>query len=111
LPWFRKEVSVILRLPRARRLAAPAAAALGAVALLLGGLPSHAQQGVPSVQLSCPATAAQGLTTNVTLSFSLPGGFRLARNPRLRVTEAGGKLTELLSTFLRQGKPVRDRKS
>src|SRR5947209_7059479 len=94
--------------PRGFRSRAPAAmaVALGAAALLFGSVPSHAQQGRPTIQHSCPAAAAaKAAATGATLSFTLPPGFRLARNPRLRVTDARGKLVELLPAFISAGPP------
>lgn len=89
------------------RRAALATILLGSVVLvLLGVRPSRGQDELATVSLSCPAAAARGRTTRVSLEFTLPAGCRLLANPRVRVTDARGKLTELLPTYTDRVPPV-----
>ena len=53
-----------------------------------------------------PSTYARYPNTRVTLTFAVPAGVHLTRNPRLRVTDAQGQLLELLPVFVTQGLPA-----
>ena len=88
------------------RPAALAAVGVGGAALLLLARPLRGQQGPFTVQTSIPATAGSGATTEVSYSFSFPIGFHLQRNPRVRVTDAGGRLVELLPMYIDQQAPT-----
>jgi hypothetical protein len=60
----------------------------------------------PTISHAAPATAHPGGETRVTLQFTFPIGYTLARNPSVRVISSSGELTELLPTFITQ--PVLD---
>src|SRR5438105_4537263 len=83
---------------RGRSLARLAPLLLVGAALLLGALPSHAQQDLPTITHSAPATSAGGANVTVTVAFTLPPGFQLDY-PQVRVLDEQGKLLELLGTF------------
>jgi hypothetical protein len=80
--------------------------AVGGAALLLLARPTRGQQGPFSVQASIPATASAGATTEVRYSFPFPAAFQLLRNPRVRVTDAEGKLVELLPMYIDRRTPL-----
>lgn len=58
------------------------------------------QQEIPTVRHSAPTVRSPGRTTTVDLDFTLPRGFQLARNPRLRVIDAKGQLVEFVPTYI-----------
>jgi hypothetical protein len=101
-----KEVSKLSRVNFPARPALLAAAILAAAALLAGPAPAPAQQALPGVTHSAPAAAVRGVPTTVNLSFSLPPGFKLVGNPRVRVTDGQGALIELLPTYITQRPPL-----
>jgi hypothetical protein len=87
------------------RLALAAGALTGAV--VLGTvLPSRAQQNLPTLRPTAPATRQAGRLTRVDLDFTLPTGFRLFRNPRFRVIDARDRIVELLPITLTQRPPT-----
>lgn len=100
-----------------RRTTAALAVLGGAVALMVA-LPSRGQQPSPGktvspsqesgpmVQLVAPPVALTGPSTRADLTFTLPTGFQLARNPRLRVVNDKDELVELLPTYISQRSPV-----
>jgi hypothetical protein len=87
-----------------RRAALAAAAVGGATAAFVAG-PSRGQQSAPVPSVAVPATAG-GVDTHVALSFAIPAGAQLTRNPRLRVTDAQGQLIELLPVHVTQALPA-----
>jgi hypothetical protein len=75
---------------KARHVALTAALASGAI--LLGiGLPTRAQQNLPAASVQAPA-ASSGPDTRVSLTYSLPAGVRLQRNPVIVVIDPQGRL-------------------
>jgi hypothetical protein len=70
------------------------------------GTPTPPGQGAPTVQLTLPAATVQARQADANVSFVIPSGVRLARNPRLRVVDAKNRLWELLPTYLSQLSPV-----
>jgi len=87
-----------------RRAALAVAIAGGAVGCFVAA-PSRGHQSVPAPSLVAPATAS-GADTRITLSFAVPAGIQLPRNPRLRVTDAQGQLVELLPVYVTQALPA-----
>lgn len=71
-------------------------AALGSVVLCLGTLAAHGQQELPAIRHVAPEVAARGDITTVRVEGTLPSGFWLRREPRVRVTDASGTVVELL---------------
>jgi hypothetical protein len=70
------------------------------------GTPTAPSQGAPTVQLTLPTASVRARQADANVSFVLPSGVRLTRNPRLRVVDARGQLWELLPTYLSQLSPV-----
>jgi hypothetical protein len=90
--------------PQFFRAAALVVAALGGAAVFMAA-PSRGQQAAPALSVAAPATAT-GPDTRVSLSFAVPAGAHLTRNPRLRVTDAKGQLLELLPVNVTQALPA-----
>jgi hypothetical protein len=82
------------------------AAALGATTAFLIAAPTRGQQGAPALNLTVPTTASGGADTRVSITYTLPPGVQLQRNPRLRITDTKGQLFELLPTHITPGAAV-----
>lgn len=70
--------------------------ALSSVVLCFGTVAAHGQQELPAIRHVAPEVAARGDITTVRVEGTLPSGFWLRREPRVRVTDASGTVVELL---------------
>jgi len=93
------------------RQVALAAVGAGGLGLLLLARPSRGQQPVPgplppeAIHFTAPPTADSGATTRVDCHLVLPASLTLRFHPRVRVTDAHGRLEELLLMDITQRTP------
>jgi hypothetical protein len=77
------------------RRAACAFATLGSTLALAAASPAEAQQERPVVRHSHPLVRLDRRHTRVTFDFTLPRGYQLLDNPRVRIVSARGELVVL----------------
>lgn len=82
-----------------------AAASLTGIALFFTTRPSRAQQDLPTLRPTTPATRQSGRHTRVDLDFTIPAGMRLIRRPRFRVIDAQDRIVEMLPIRLTKRAP------
>jgi hypothetical protein len=85
-----------MRLPEENFRFCIVATLVGVAVLCFGTLAAHGQQELPEIRHVAPEVAARGDITIVRVEGTLPEGFGLRREPRVRVTDASGTEVELL---------------